>query len=298
MSIALIREHYDYHRWANRRLFDLAVGPGRRRSGRDMGTHWSFPTLKGDVRPHLRRPTTSGSPAGRDRRPSRLLGDADFASMTDLRATLGRARGGAAGLRGRARARPISRGPIEYRNTEGKEFQVALGALLQHVVNHATHHRSEAATMITLISGSPPDTGINTYRVSRREGLSAGGDEGAGGRASGATGAGARAWAARGDRQAARGGEADRPRAPGPALRRGLVPRDRACSPPTPTSRPSMTGRETPADGVVTGFGRIERAPAALDRLRLHGHGRLDGAHRRRSSATAPGRSRSPSACR
>jgi uncharacterized damage-inducible protein DinB len=55
--------------------------------------------------------------------------------------------------------------PLTYRNTEGKEFRVTLGPLLQHVVNHATHHRSEAATMITLISGSPPDTGINTYRV-------------------------------------------------------------------------------------------------------------------------------------
>jgi uncharacterized damage-inducible protein DinB len=55
--------------------------------------------------------------------------------------------------------------PVHYKNTQGQEFQVALGALLQHVVNHATHHRSEAATMITLISGSPPDTGINTYRV-------------------------------------------------------------------------------------------------------------------------------------
>jgi uncharacterized damage-inducible protein DinB len=55
--------------------------------------------------------------------------------------------------------------PVHYRNTEGKAFQVALGALLQHVVNHATHHRSEAATMITLISGSPPDTGVNTYRT-------------------------------------------------------------------------------------------------------------------------------------
>jgi uncharacterized damage-inducible protein DinB len=33
------------------------------------------------------------------------------------------------------------------------------------VVNHATHHRSEIATMITLISGSPPDTGIATYRA-------------------------------------------------------------------------------------------------------------------------------------
>jgi uncharacterized damage-inducible protein DinB len=42
---------------------------------------------------------------------------------------------------------------------------VALGPLLQHVVNHATHHRSEVATMLTIVSGSPPDTGINTYRT-------------------------------------------------------------------------------------------------------------------------------------
>jgi uncharacterized damage-inducible protein DinB len=34
------------------------------------------------------------------------------------------------------------------------------------VVNHATHHRSEAATMITLISGSPPDSGLALYRTS------------------------------------------------------------------------------------------------------------------------------------
>ena len=46
MSIALIREHYDYHRWANRRLFDLAAGLGDEVT-RDMGAHWSFPTLKG-----------------------------------------------------------------------------------------------------------------------------------------------------------------------------------------------------------------------------------------------------------
>jgi len=47
----------------------------------------------------------------------------------------------------------------------GELFTVALGPLLQHVVNHATHHRSEIATMITLISASPPDTGLNTYRT-------------------------------------------------------------------------------------------------------------------------------------
>ncbi len=54
---------------------------------------------------------------------------------------------------------------MRYQNTQGQEFAVPLGPLMQHVVNHATHHRSEIATMLTLISGSPPDTGINTYRT-------------------------------------------------------------------------------------------------------------------------------------
>ena len=54
---------------------------------------------------------------------------------------------------------------VSFKNTQGIEGHVALGPLLQHVVNHATHHRSEAAAMITLISGSPPDTGIATYRA-------------------------------------------------------------------------------------------------------------------------------------
>ena len=52
---------------------------------------------------------------------------------------------------------------VEYKNTEGKAFRLPLGPLLQHVANHATHHRSEIATMVTMLSASPPDTGINSW---------------------------------------------------------------------------------------------------------------------------------------
>jgi uncharacterized damage-inducible protein DinB len=97
--------------------------------------------------------------------PSRIPGDADVSSMADLRARWdaleSEQRAFLDGLDEAGLSRVVS-----YKNTQGTEFGVALGALLQHVVNHATHHRSEAATMITLISGSPPDTGINTYRTS------------------------------------------------------------------------------------------------------------------------------------
>ncbi|TMQ23015.1 MAG: hypothetical protein E6K82_11910, partial [Candidatus Rokuibacteriota bacterium] len=56
---------------------------------------------------------------------------------------------------------------IQYKNTQGQAFQAPLGQLMQHVANHATHHRSEIATMVTMLSGSPPDTGINTWILTR-----------------------------------------------------------------------------------------------------------------------------------
>ena len=162
MSVALIREHYDYHHWANRRLFGLAVDLGDGVT-RDMGKHWSFPTLKG-MFAHIYGADNVWLTRWKGSSPGRLLGDADFATMAELRtrwdALEVEQRSFLAGL-GEA---DLTR-PVDYKNTEGKAFRVALGPLLHHVVNHATHHRSEAATMITMISGSPPDTGINTYRV-------------------------------------------------------------------------------------------------------------------------------------
>ena len=163
MSKELIRDLYGYHHWANRRLFDVAAGLGDAAVARDMGKHWSVPTLKG-MFAHIYGADTIWLTRWRGTSPSRIPGDADFSSMADLRAGCdaleSEQRAFVDGLDEAGLARVVS-----YKNTEGAQFNVALGALLQHVVNHATHHRSEAATMITLISGSPPDTGINTYRT-------------------------------------------------------------------------------------------------------------------------------------
>jgi uncharacterized damage-inducible protein DinB len=158
----MIRELYDYHRWANRRLFDLAAGLGADAT-RDMGAHWSFPTLRA-MFAHIYGADHVWLTRWKGASPGRLLGDADVTSMADLRAKWdvleAEQRAFLDGLGDADLARPLA-----FKNTQGQEFRVALGALLQHVVNHATHHRSEAATMITLISGSPPDTGLNTYRT-------------------------------------------------------------------------------------------------------------------------------------
>ena len=162
MALTLIRSLYDYHRWANRRLFDVAVGLGDAVT-RDMGKQWSTRTVK-SMFAHLYGADALWLARWKGAPPVRLSGDADFATMVDLRTRWdlleADQRAVVEGLDEADLARPVT-----YKNTSGEQFQVALGPSLQHVVNHATHHRSETATMITLISGSPPDTGINTYRT-------------------------------------------------------------------------------------------------------------------------------------
>jgi uncharacterized damage-inducible protein DinB len=163
MSAELIREHYDYHRWANRRLFDVAHSLGTEATGRDLGKHWSLPTLKA-MFAHLYAADSVWLSRWKGQSPTRLLGDKDFASMADLREKWDALEAEQRAFVESLKDADLTRS-VEYKNTEGAQFRVPLGPLLQHVVNHATHHRSEVATMLTIISGSPPDTGINTYRV-------------------------------------------------------------------------------------------------------------------------------------
>jgi uncharacterized damage-inducible protein DinB len=164
MSVAMVRDLYEYHRWANRRLFDVAAGLGEAACGREVGAHFSVPTLTrmfahiyGADAVWLNRwksapPSVPPYPA--------LASMAEVRDKWDaLEAEQGEFVGGLTD--------PDLQRAVEYKNTQGQAFRAPLGVLLQHVANHATHHRSELATMITIISASPPDTGINTWELIR-----------------------------------------------------------------------------------------------------------------------------------
>jgi len=163
MSTELMRSLYNYHHWANRRLFDVAAGLGEAARTRDMGKHWSVPTLMA-MFAHLYGADRLWLLRWKGISPARIPTAGDSATLGELRLRWDELeveqRAFVDGL-----AEADLRRSVAYANTEGVQFSVALGSLLQHVVNHATHHRSEIATMVTLISGSPPDTGINTYRT-------------------------------------------------------------------------------------------------------------------------------------
>lgn len=163
MSVDLIRDLYGYHHWANRRLFDIAADLGAAVVARDMGTHWSFPTMKG-MFAHVYGADLLWLTRWKGSSPGCMRADADFPAMGDLRVAWDLLETEQGAFVDALSEADLAR-PVSYQNTQGARFQVALGPLLQHVVNHATHHRSEVATMITLATGSPPDTGIATYRT-------------------------------------------------------------------------------------------------------------------------------------
>jgi uncharacterized damage-inducible protein DinB len=151
------QELYAYHRWANRRLFDVAAALGEEACGRDVGKQFSFPTLR-RMFAHVYGADAVWLARWKGSSPTALPGS-DIATMAELRSTWDtlerEQRAFVDALTPADRARDVP-----YKNTEGTAFHTPLGVLVQHVANHATHHRSEVATMLTMVSGSPPDTGL------------------------------------------------------------------------------------------------------------------------------------------
>src|SRR5262249_58072140 len=83
MSVELIRELYEYHHWANRRLFGIAADLGAGVTLRDMGKHWSFPTIKGTFA-HLYGADRIWLSRWTGPVPSRMARDAGLATMEGL----------------------------------------------------------------------------------------------------------------------------------------------------------------------------------------------------------------------
>jgi len=165
MAIPWVEELYSYHRWANHRLFDFVAGLGDKIAGRDVGKQFSLPTIArmfghiyGADRLWLNR--WKGLPAGP------LAGGElpTLAAVSEAWAPLEAEQQSFLEALTPAELERI----VEYKNADGKAFRVPLSPLLAHVANHATHHRSEIATMVTMISGSPPDTGMASYQIITR----------------------------------------------------------------------------------------------------------------------------------
>ncbi len=164
MSVAMVRDLYDYHRWANRKLYDFAAGLGEEMCARDAGPQFSYPKVT-RMFAHLYGADWLWLSRWKGTSPTTVPGP-ELATMAAVRRTWDAFEAEQAAFLDSLKDADLAR-IVDYKNTEGKAFSAPLGQLLVHVANHATHHRSEIATMVTMLSGSPPDTGINTWILAR-----------------------------------------------------------------------------------------------------------------------------------
>jgi uncharacterized damage-inducible protein DinB len=156
MDRQLIQGIWSYHWWGNRTHFDEGAALGEETARQEVGKQFSFPTLKGMLA-HIYGADRIWFERWKSASPTRLYGDADFASVADLRNSWDALEADQKAFIAALGTADLKR-QLDYKATDGKPFSQPLWQLLQHVVNHATHHRSEVATMVTMIKGSPKST--------------------------------------------------------------------------------------------------------------------------------------------
>ncbi len=165
-TLEMIRGLYDYHWWANHRLFDVAAGLGEAVTARDLGQTFSFPTIK-RMFTHVYGADFLWFQCWKGITPVRRRRDEEFPTLAALRAPWDELEKEQKALIDALMPADLGRivefVSVAYPRPDGCPYQLPLWSALQHVANHATHHRSEIATMLTTVSGSPPGTDLAVY---------------------------------------------------------------------------------------------------------------------------------------
>lgn len=164
-EIGRIRDRYDHHRWANHRLLDVAGALGEETAAREVGTQFTAPTVKG-VFFHIYGVDRLWLSRWNGISPPSPPSETEVPTLSALRERWSALEAEQSTYLDRLTEGDLER-VLEYRLLSGLVYRLPLWTLLQHVPDHGTHHRSEIATMLTMLSGSPPGTGVALYHTLR-----------------------------------------------------------------------------------------------------------------------------------
>ena len=154
-----LRRLFAYNRWANLRMLEAIDDLTPEDLGRDLGS--SFPSvaatlvhLMGAEWVWMRRVTGSSPKAF----PPSLVLDSVPAVRGEWDRLWEEQQVFLAGLDDEALRRPVA-----YTRFDGSAQEQPLHEILRHVVNHATYHRGQVATMLRQLGRTPPATDLVTY---------------------------------------------------------------------------------------------------------------------------------------
>lgn len=158
-SLEEISKLYDYNRWANARTLRACETLPAEELVRPLGS--SFSSVR-DTLTHLLGAEWIWLERWQGRSPSALPPPEDYPSVESLR------RGWApieeaqrSFLAGLTEARLTS--VVAYVNTKGETWRYPLREMLVHVVNHASYHRGQVATMLRQLGRTPLPTDYLLY---------------------------------------------------------------------------------------------------------------------------------------
>lgn len=152
---------YAYNRWANERVLKSCAQLTPEEYARPLGSGWSSVR---DTLVHIASATRAWHDRFHGHSTDRLLTGADLPTLGEAEKLLLEA---SADMEEFVLSTPAGRrGEIlTYRNLKGETRKVYYWAVFHHVVNHATYHRGQIATMVRMLGHDPKPTDLVFWAI-------------------------------------------------------------------------------------------------------------------------------------
>jgi uncharacterized damage-inducible protein DinB len=154
MNAQDIRLLYGYNRWANALVLDAASALAPEQFTKDLAS--SHRSVR-DTLAHVLAAEWIWLMRWKGSSPKALLDPAAFPDMASLKARWAEFEREQAEFVEAVSDESLGE-VIAYVNTRGEEWRYPLWQMMQHVVNHSTYHRGQAATLLRQLGAAPVTT--------------------------------------------------------------------------------------------------------------------------------------------